>query len=157
MPLSVHRLRRFLGMALVICLLSLSSIAAADSLWSGTWVLRVPSLEGRLMMAVEEVGAGWNLTYKVVGPDAPTSTVSTVMTPLDGKDVPLLVNGKPSGQTMGIKRIDTHRTVTVLKFKGKETGVSKAEVSPDGKVLKVEIDYSASNPIEKEIQYWDRQ
>ena len=57
----------------------------------------------------------------------------------------------------GIKRIDTHRTVTVLKFKGKETGVSTAEVSPDGKVLKIETDYVSSNPIGKEIQYWDRQ
>jgi hypothetical protein len=109
------------------------------------------------MMIVEEVATGWNLTYQVVGPDAPESTVTTVQTPLDGKEVPLLVNGKPSGQTMGIKRIDTHRTITVLRFKGKETGISKAEVSPDGKVLKVETDYANSNPIGKEIQYWDRQ
>jgi len=109
------------------------------------------------MMTVEEVDNGWNLTYKVVGPDPPPSTVSTVQTPLDGKDVPLLVNGKPSGQTMGIKRIDTYRTVTILRFKGKETGVSKAEISPDGKVLKVETDYAGSNPIGKEVQYWDRQ
>mgnify|MGYP001792011428 FL=1 len=108
-------------------------------------------------MTVEEVDTGWNLTYKVVGPDAPASTVSTVQTPLNGKEAPLLVNGKPSGQTMGIKRIDTHRTVTVLKFKGKETGVSMAEVSPDGKVLKIETDYVSWNPIGKEIQYWDRQ
>ncbi len=108
-------------------------------------------------MAVEEVDTGWNLTYKVVGSDAPVSTVSTVLTRLDGKDAPLLVNDKPSGQTMGIKRIDTRRTVTVLRFKGKETGISKAEISPDGKVIKVEIDYAGSNPIGNEIQYWDRQ
>ncbi|HSL03970.1 MAG TPA: hypothetical protein VK901_10580 [Nitrospiraceae bacterium] len=71
--------------------------------------------------------------------------------------VRLLVNGKPSGQTMGIKSIDPQRTVTVLMFKGKETGISKAEISPDGKVLKVEIDYANSNPIGKEIKYWGRQ
>jgi hypothetical protein len=112
------------------------------------------------MMTVEELGTGWKLTYKVVGPDAPGSIVSTVLTPLDGKDVPLLVNGKPSGQTMGIKRIDSHHTVTVLKFQGKETGISKAEISPDGKVLTVENDYATSNPnglVGKQIQYWDRQ
>ena len=77
------------------------------------------------------------------------SIVSTVLTPLDGKDVPLLVNGKPSGQTMGIKRIDSRHTVTVLRFQGKETGISKAEISPDGKVLKIETDYATSNPTRK--------
>ena len=111
-------------------------------------------------MKVEEVGTGWKLTYKVVGPTAAVSTVSTVLTPLDGKDVPLLVNGKPSGQSMGIKRIDSRHTVTVLRFQGKETGISKAEISPDGKVLKVENDYATSNPnglVGKQIQYWDKQ
>lgn len=158
MPFSTHPYLRFQGLTLsVVCLFSLNSMVSADSLWSGAWVLREPPQGGRLIMTVEEVDTGWSLTYKVVGPDAPTSTVSTILTPLNGNEVPLLVNGKPSGQTMGIKRIDTHRTVTVLKFKGKETGVSKAEVSPDGKVLKVETDYVSSNPIGKEIQYWDRQ
>jgi len=58
---------------------------------------------------------------------------------------------------MGIRRIDSRHTVTVLKFQGKETGISKAELSSDGKVLTVVIDYAASNPIGKEIQYWDKQ
>ena len=79
------------------------------------------------------------------------------MMPLNGNDVPVLVNGKPSGQTMGIRRIDSRHTVTVLRFQGTETGISKAELSPNGKVLKVEIDYADSNPIRNEIQYWDRQ
>ena len=32
---------------------------------------RTDVLSGGLMMTVEEVGTGWKLTYKVVGPDAP--------------------------------------------------------------------------------------
>ena len=157
MPFSIRPYRRFHGMAFVVCLLSLSSMVGADSLWSGTWVLRELPQGGRLIMTVEEVGTGWKLTYKVVGPDAPGSTVSTVLTSLNGKDVPVLLNGKPSGQTMGIRRIDSRHTVTVLRFRGKETGISKAELSSNGKVLKVETDYVVSNPIGKEIQYWDRQ
>lgn len=156
MPFTLLPFRRFLGIAFGVCLLSLSSIVGAESLWSGTWILREPSHGSRLMMEVEEVGTGWKLTYHVLGPAASGSTVSTVLTPLDGNDVPVLVNGKPSGQTMGIRRIDSRHTVTVLKFQGKETGVSKAELSPHGKVLKIEIDYATSNPIGKEIQYWDK-
>jgi hypothetical protein len=108
-------------------------------------------------MTVEEVGTKWKLTYHVLGPAAPGSTVSTVLTPLDGNDVPVLVNGKSSGQTMGVRQIDSRRTVAVLKFHGKETGISKAELSPNAKVLTIEIDYATSNPLGKEIQYWDKQ
>lgn len=157
MPVSIRPYRRFHSMALVICLLSLSSLVGAESLWSGTWVLRGPLQRDRLIMTIDEADIGWKLTHKVVGPDASGSTSSTVLTPLDGKDVPVLVDGKPSGQTMGIRKIDGRHTVTVLKFQGKETGISKAELSPDGKVLTVVIDYAASNPIEQEIQYWDRE
>jgi len=157
MPFSIPPFRRFHGMAFVVCLLSLSSMVGADSLWSGTWVLREPPQGGSLTMTVEEVGSGWKLTYKLVGPDAPGTIYSTVLTQLDGKDVPVLVEGKPSGQTMGIKKIDSRHTVGVVKFQGKEMGISKGELSPNGKVLKVETDYADSNPIRKEIQYWDRQ
>ena len=157
MPFTLRPYGRFLGMTFVVCLFSLSSMVGADSLWSGTWVVREPPQGGRITMTVEEVGTGWKLTYKVVSPDAPGSLVSTLLTPLDGKDVPVLVEGKPSGQTMGIKKIDSRHTVGVVKFQGKEMGISKGELSPNGKVLKVETDYADSNPIRKEIQYWDRQ
>ena len=147
-------------MAFVVCLLSLSSLVGAESLWSGTWVLRENTPGGRLTMTVEEVGTGWNLTHKVVGPTAATSTVSTVLTLLDGKEVPVLVNGQPSGQTMRIRKIDSRHTVTVMMFEGEERSVSKSEISPDGKVLTVETDYATSNPIGlagKQIEHWNRQ
>ncbi|MEP6934183.1 MAG: hypothetical protein ABI988_09630 [Nitrospirota bacterium] len=144
----------------LVCLLSLSSMVQADSLWSGTWVLSENAPGGRLMMTVEEVGAEWKLTHKVIGPTAPASTVSTILTPLNGKEVPVLVNGKPSGQTMRIQKIDSHHTVTVTMFQGKERSVSKSEISPDGKVLTVETEYPTSNPIGlagKQIERWNRQ
>lgn len=147
-------------MAFVVCLLSLSSMVGAESLWSGTWVLRENKPGGRLTMTVEEVGTGWKLTHKVVGPTAAASTVSTVLTPLDGKEVPVLVNGQPSGQTMRIRKIDSRHTVTVMMFQGEERSVSKSEISPDGKVLTVETEYATSNPIRlagKQIEHWNRQ
>ena len=147
-------------LAFVVCLLSLSSMAWADSQWNGTWVLREAEPGGQLTMQLEEVSTGWKITYKVVGPGAAGASDTYIMTPLDGKDVPVLIDGKPSGQTMGITKIDSHHTVNVIKSKGKEIGVSKAELSTNGKVIKVETDYSDSNPgapAGKQIQYWDRQ
>jgi hypothetical protein len=146
-------------MAFVVCLLSLSSMAVADGLWNGTWVLREAQPGGQLTMKLEEVSTGWKVTYKVVGPGAEGASDTFIMTPLDGKDAPVLIDGKPSGQTMGIKKIDSHHTVNVIKFEGKEIGTSKSELSANGKVIKVETDYPDSNPgapAGKQIQYWDR-
>ena len=137
-------------MAFLVFLLGLSSMVGADSLWSGTWILREPPQGGHLTMTLEEVGTGWKLTHKIVTPDAPGTIYMTVVTQLDGK---------PTGQTMGIRKIDSRHAVGIVKFQGKETGISKSELSPDGKVLKVEIDYKDSNPtgsVGKQIQYWDR-
>lgn len=145
--------------ALVVGLLSLSSIVGAESPWIGTWILREPEPGGQLTLKVEEVGTGWKLTYNVIGPGAPGASDTTIVTPLDGTDVPVLIDGEPSIQTMGIKQLDDRHTVNIIKSKGKEIGVSKAELSSNGKVIKVETDYADSNPgapASKQIQFWDR-
>ena len=160
MPFSIRPYRCPSALAFVVCLLSLSSLVGAESLWSGTWVLLENPPGGHLTMTLEEVGTGWQLTYKVVGTTAAASTVSTVLTPLDGKEAPVLINGEPSGQTMAIQRIDSRHTVTVVRYQGKERSVAKSEISPDGKVLTVETDYATSNPIKlagKQIEHWNRQ
>jgi hypothetical protein len=109
---------------------------------------------------LEEVGTGWKLTYKIVDPDVPGVISSTVLSQLDGKDVPSFVNGKPTGQTMGVRKIDSRHTVGIVKFQGKELATSRSELSSDGKVHKVETDYADPNltgQVGKPIQCWDRQ
>lgn len=150
-------MKRIAFLLLVLCLES--PAGAEQSAWSGTWVLRENQLGGQLTMKIEELTSGWKITYKVVGPGAPGASDTTIMTLLDGKDVPVLIDGKPSRQTMGISKVDGHHTVNVIKFGGKEIGVSKAELSSDGKLIKVETDYPESNPgapAGKQVQFWDR-
>jgi len=150
-------------MALFVVLLALSSESWAASPWSGVWVLRDSTKGFRLTMTLVEVGAGWKITYRIPVPDARGAAVSSVMTietKLDGKEVPNLVDGKPSGQTMEIRKIDSRHTFTVVKFQGKQTGISKSELSPDGKVIKTENEIAVSGPngmAGKKIQYWDKQ
>ena len=67
----------------------------------------------------------------------------TVESRLDGSEAPVLLGGKPSGETMAIKRIDDHHAVTVMTMNGKPFGTSKATLSADGKTLTVENDFSA--------------
>jgi hypothetical protein len=47
---------------------------------------------------------------------------------------------------MGIRKFESRHTVTVVKFQGKEMAISWSEISPDGKVLKVETGYATLNP-----------
>jgi hypothetical protein len=54
------------------------------------------------------------------------------------------MNGKPSGETMAIKRVDAHHASTELKMNGTFFGTSKATLSADGKTLTVLNDYSSS-------------
>ena len=66
----------------------------------------------------------------------------TVETHLDGTEAPVFLGGKPSGETMAIKRIDDHHAETVMTMNGKPFGTSKATLSADGKTLTVENDFT---------------
>src|SRR6185369_8642626 len=83
----------------------------------------------------------------------------TIVSALDGSDAPVLVNGKPSGQTMAIKRIDKLHSSTVVKMNGKPFGTSKGAFSEDFKTLTVENEFSESvggNQAGKSTEVWIR-
>jgi hypothetical protein len=149
--------------AFFLCMLGLSNIAWAASPWSGTWLLRGGAKEFPLVMVVEDVGPGWRVTYRIPVPNSKggsTTTVMTMETALDGKDAPNLVDGKPSGQTMDIRKIDSRHTTAVVKMNGKVTGTSKSEISADGKVITSVNDNAVAGPggaAGKTTQIWDKQ
>jgi hypothetical protein len=144
-------------LAVAACLAGLSPLALADVLPTGTWVRREPLQNLHLTMTVEAAGSGLKVTYRIVGPGASVGLM-TVLTQLDGKDAPVLVDGKPSGETMAVRKIDGRHTFTVLKMDGKEIGTSKLEVSADGKVLTVEntAPKPGGGPLEKTLEHWDK-
>ena len=109
----------------------------------GTWVRpSETSADGGLTMTVEACcNGGRRLIYRVIGSD---NVIMTVESPMDGTDVPVLVAGKPTGETMGIKRLDDRHTVAVLKMNGKTFGTSTAVLSADGKTLVVENDITSA-------------
>jgi hypothetical protein len=143
--------------AVVVCFLSLCAWVQADGLPTGTWVRRDPLPGGALTLTVEAVGSGRKLTYNF-GPNAPAGSVMVVVTQLDGKDAPVLLDGKPTGQTMAIRLIDSRHTFAVMKFQGKEGTTAKSELSADGKVLKVEnmMPTSGGNGPVVLVEYWDK-
>ena len=109
---------------------------------------------GPIALTVEAAGSGRKLTYKFADP----AMVMTIVTQLDGKDAPVLLNGQPTGQTMAIKRIDDRHVFAVVKFQGNEGSTAKSELSADGKVLKVEnmLPSGAAAGQVIEVEYWDK-
>ena len=145
--------------AFVAGLLCLSPMVWADCPYKGTWVQRSGTKEFGMTMTAEDAGPGCKLTYRASGTKAPPGGELVIVSMLDGKDAPNLLDGKPTGQTMAIRTIDSRHWVTVLKYQGKQTGISKGELSPDGKVLKSEDEMAASGPnasAVKNVQYWDK-
>jgi hypothetical protein len=83
----------------------------------------------------------------------------TVESPFDGTDAPIMAGGKPTGGTMGIKRVDDRHTVASLKMKGTIYGTSRATLSPDGKTMTVESEItsaSSGQPVGKQTEVWVR-
>ena len=146
-------------LAIALCLLTINAAAWAQMpLPVGTWIKR-PSPTPPMMMIIEPAAPGIKVTYRMLGPDgkAMNQSVVTVVTALDGKEAPMMMDGKATGQTMATTRIDANHATTIIRMQGKIFGTSKAELSPDGKTLTVESDMSATNPSAgKQVEYWDR-
>jgi hypothetical protein len=126
----------------------------------GGW-LRQPTktAPGRMTMTVEPCcGSGYKLTYRFAM--GAQDAVMTVSSAFDGSEVPVLLNGKPSGETMTIKRLDDHHAFTVLKLNGEPFGTSKSTLSADGRTLTVlnEVTSAAGgSPVGKYTETWTRQ
>jgi hypothetical protein len=109
----------------------------------GTWVRKTTdSMPGSMTMTVETCcNGGRRLTYHINMGGTPA--ILTIASPFDGSEAPVMLAGKPSGETMAITRVDDHHVVTVAKMNGKPFGTSKATISPDGKLLTVLNDFSS--------------
>jgi hypothetical protein len=150
--------KRVVCVLVIFCALDwASSVRAQISI--GTWVL-TDALEGvgKLSMTIEACcgSAGRRIVYRVVGHDDVFMSIDSAM---DGSEAPVLVGGKPTGETMAIKRVDDHHAVSVLRMNGKMFGTSKATISADGKTLTVEneiTDAVQGHRVGKRTETWQR-
>jgi hypothetical protein len=148
-----------MGLAAILASLVLLAGAppavAADSP-VGTWVKKEEQGKPKMILTIETWGPGKaKLTWSIPG----INTVLTIVSALNGSFAPLLANGQPSGETMGIKLIDKLHSSTVVKMNGKQFGTSKATFSPDFKTMTVENEFSESvggNQAGKSTEVWVR-
>ena len=131
-----------------------AAVAAGSPI--GTWVKKAEGGKPAMTMTIDTWGPGKaKLTYNIKEPPI----VLTIVSALDGNDAPVLINGKPSGETMAIKMVDPRHSSTVVKMNGKPFGTSKGTFSADFNTLTVENDFSAGvggNPAGKTTEVWTR-
>ena len=119
---------------------------AASSLWAadasiGTWKLNVakstfrpgppPVAETRIYKSQPE---GVKTTVTTVWADRMSTTVEYPAN-YDGKDYP--VSGSREVDAVALSRMDDHTSAATLKHAGKEIGVARRVVSPDGKTMTI--------------------
>jgi hypothetical protein len=67
-----------------------------------------------------------------------------------------MVAGKPSGQTMAIKRVDDRHYSAVVKMNGQPFGTYQSTVSADGKTMTVESITQGGGQTFKVTETWLR-
>lgn len=122
----------------------------------GNWVRTDEKANGITMTIEACCSGGLRLIYHLqAAPGQPPITL-TVDSPMDGTEVPAMIGGKPSGQTMAIKRVDDRHYTGVVKMAGQPFGTSTATLSADGKTMTVETVSQASAKAEKIVETWVR-
>jgi len=130
---------------------------AQAQLGVGTWVRqKTEGSVGEMTMTVEECcNGGRRLIYRLKGHE-PAMVVESAF---DGKEAPASVDGKLTGETMAITRVDSHHTSTVVKTDGQPYATSKAALSDDGRTLTVENERISTDgsPGAKSTEIWVKQ
>jgi hypothetical protein len=143
-------MRRAVWTVVVLC--AVAGLAQAAGSDIGTWA----KTEGTMTLTIEAHGSARRLVYHVK--DKPITL--TVDSDLDGKDAPVMMNGKLSGETMAIRKVDAHHYSTVLKINGRPFGTSEATFSDDFSKMTVHTDIQRAEmgrEVGKKTETWVRQ
>src|SRR3954471_8598113 len=98
------------AMVFVASLMRAPSAEAADSP-IGTYLKKADAGKPAMTMTIDQWAPGkGKLTYRIQDPPI----VLTIASALDGSESPVLMNGRPSGETMAIKLVDKLHSATVV-------------------------------------------
>jgi hypothetical protein len=123
----------------------------------GTWVRTDAQAKGLTMTVEACCGGGLRLIYHVPAMGGQPPVTMTVDSPMDGTEVPAMVGGKPSAETMAITRVDDRHYSAVMKMGGKPFGTATGTLSADLKTLTVEsVTQTPGGKAEKIIETWVR-
>ena len=152
-------MRKAIKLTCAIALFAIgSSQAVSAQIEVGTWVRQpTASMPGMTMTIESCCNGGRRLSYHLV--NGTTVMDLTLETRLDGSEAEVMINGKPSGETMAIRRLDPHHASNVLRLNGTRFATSQSTLSADGRILTVITDYTsavAGQSVGRQIETWVR-
>ena len=152
---SVSTRRLICGVACLVAV-GVSNPAHAQFAVGTTWVRTDAQGKGITMTVEACCQGGLRLIYQIPAAANQPAATLTVDSPMDGTEVPALLGGKPSGETMAIKRLDGRHYSAVVKMNGQPLGTSNGTMSSDGKTMTVETVTQAGGKAEKITETWVR-
>jgi hypothetical protein len=148
--------RRSIGAIAFLSALSWIGQAHAQ-LGVGTTWLRTDAQGKGIVLSVEACcSGGLRLIWQIPPTGGQPAYTMTVDSPMNGTEVPALIAGKPSGETMAIKRVDDHHYSTIVKMNGQPFGTSNGTVSADNKTMTVDSAYGVGSQAQKTTETWVR-
>lgn len=121
-----------------------------------TWQRTDPLGLGLVLVVSACCNGGLRLVYTVPPMGGQPAATMTVDSPMDGTEVPVLLGGKPSGQTMAIKRLNDHHFTAIGKMGGGISGTYNSTVSADGRSMTVESVVTGTGAVQKITETWVR-
>jgi hypothetical protein len=125
--------------------------AAYAQLAVGNWERTDAAGKGMTLTVESCCSGGLRLTYHVPAMGGQPASTLTVDSPMNGTEVPVLMNGKPSGETMAIKRVDDRHFTGVVKMNGQPMSTSATTISADGKSATTESMTQASGTAPQKV------
>jgi hypothetical protein len=149
-------IERLIGTLAFLVVVGWASQAHAQLAVGTTWV-RTDALGKGMVLNVEACcNGGLRLIYHAPPMGAqPASTIS-VDSPMNGTEAPALIAGKPSGETMAIKRVDDHHVTAILRMNGQPFGTYSGTISPDNKSMTVDSVSGTGSRARKITETWVR-
>jgi hypothetical protein len=123
----------------------------------GTTWLRTDAKGKGIVLTVEACcNGGLRFIWRIPSMGGQPALTMTVDSPMNGTEAPALINGKPTGETMAIRRVDDHHYSAIVKMNGQPFGTSNGTVSADNKTMTVESVFGNGSQTEKTTETWVR-
>src|SRR4029453_275681 len=121
-----------------------------------TWVRTDTAGKGIVLNVEACCKGGLRLAYQIPAMGGQPASTMSVDSPMDGTEAPVVISGKPSGETMAIKRVDDHHLTAVLKMGGQPFATYKGTIAPDNKSMTVDGVSGTGSQTQKLTETWVR-
>ena len=148
--------QRWLGALALFVVVGCAGQAHAQLDVGSTWVRTDGAGKGIVLNIEACCNGGRRLVYHLPSMGAQPASTMSIDSPMNGTEAPTMVAGKPSGQTMAIKRVDDHHVTAILKVSGQPVASYSATVSPDDKSMTVDGLVGTGSQTQKVTETWVR-